>query len=119
MREGLAAMLAEQPDLEVVGQAGNGRDAISLARKLAPDVVVMDAVMPVLDGEQAARQIKADLPTVRIIALSMAEDKRAYRAMLEAGAERYLSKADPSDRLVAAIRTGPCVQTAEPPSRRG
>jgi CheY-like chemotaxis protein len=104
MREGLASLLDEQPDMEVVGQAGNGREAVDLAHKLLPDVIVMDAAMPVMDGEEATRQIKVHLPRIRIIGLSMFDEPQMSRKMHRAGAEAYLLKTAPSDELLAAIR---------------
>ncbi|MBN1360133.1 MAG: PAS domain S-box protein [Sedimentisphaerales bacterium] len=104
MREGVAALLDEQPDIEVVGQAGNGRDAVTLAEKLRPDVIVMDYAMPVLNGDDATRQIKSRLPAMRIIGLSLAEEVTVSEKMFKAGAELFLSKTDPSEKLLAAIR---------------
>jgi PAS domain S-box-containing protein len=104
MRDGLAALIGEQADLEVVGQAGDGRQAIELARGLGPDVVVMDVAMPTMPGDEAARQIKAMLPQTRIVALSMFEEPGVAQRMRDAGAEIYLPKTGPSDGLLAAIR---------------
>lgn len=104
MREGLAALLGEQADLEVVGQAGNGREAVDLACRLGPDVVVMDVAMPLMAGDEATRQIKLHLPRARVVALSMFEEADMAEAMREAGAEMYLLKTAPSDELLAAIR---------------
>jgi PAS domain S-box-containing protein len=104
MRDGLAALLEEEPDIEVVGQAGNGRDAITLTAQLKPDVVVMDVVMPIIDGEEATRQIRAQWPHVRVVALSMLEEDTTRERMLKAGAEVFLSKAGPSEVIAAAIR---------------
>ncbi len=104
MREGLAAMLDEEHDIEVVGQAGNGREAVDLAYQFAPDVVVMDVAMPVMAGDEATRQIKRHLPNTRVIALSMFEDAHVSRRMRNAGASAYLSKSGPSEELLAAIR---------------
>ncbi len=104
MRDGLAALIGEQTDLEVVGQAGDGRQAIELARGLGPDVVVMDVAMPTMPGDEAARQIKAILPQTRIVALSMFEEPGVAERMRDAGAEIYLPKTGPSDGLLAAIR---------------
>lgn len=108
VREGLASLLKGQPDLEVVGQAGDGREAVDLAYQLGPDVVVMDAAMPLMAGDEATRQIKLHLPNVRIVALSMFEESDMAEAMRRAGAEAYLLKTAPSDELLAAIR-GPRV----------
>jgi PAS domain S-box-containing protein len=104
MREGLAAMLDEEHDIEVIGQAGNGREAVDLACQFAPDVVIMDVAMPVMAGDEATRQIKRHLPNTRIIALSMFEDGHVSKRMHRAGAETYLSKTGPSEELLAAIR---------------
>ena len=107
MRDGLAALLDEESDIEVVGQAGNGRDAIALTARLKPDVVVMDVVMPSINGDEATRQIKTRWPHVRVIALSMLEEDATRERMLKAGAEAFLSKAGPSEALAAAIRRSP------------
>jgi PAS domain S-box-containing protein len=104
VREGLAALLNEQADLEVVGQAGNGREAVDLACRLGPDVVVMDVAMPLMAGDEATRQIKSQLPGVRVVALSMFEEADMAEAMRQAGAEAYLLKTGPSDKLLSAIR---------------
>ena len=104
MRDGLAALIGKQADLEVVGQAGDGRQAVELARGLGPDVVVMDVAMPTMPGDEAARQIKAVLPQTRIVALSMFEEPGVAQRMRDAGAEIYLPKTGPSDDLLAAIR---------------
>lgn len=104
MRDGLAALIGEQADLEVVGQAGDGRQAVELARGLGPDIVIMDVAMPTMPGDEAARQIKAMLPQTRIVALSMFEEPGVAQRMRDAGAECYLPKTGPSDGLLAAIR---------------
>ncbi len=104
MRDGLAALIGEQADLEVVGQAGDGHQAIELARGMEPDVVVMDVAMPTMPGDEAARQIKAIRPQTRIVALSMFEEPGVAQRMRDAGAEIYLPKTGPSDGLLAAIR---------------
>jgi CheY-like chemotaxis protein len=106
-RQGLAALLGEQSDLEVVGEAGNGREAIHLASQLRPDVIVMDVAMPVMAGDEVTRQIKRHWPGVRIIALSMFEEANLGQTMRAAGAEAYLLKTAPSDAVLAAIRGGP------------
>ncbi len=104
MREGLASLLDEQPDMDVVGQAGNGREAVEQAHKLQPDVIIMDASMPVMSGDEATRQIKLHLPKIRVIALSMFDEPQMSGKMRKAGAEVYLLKSAPSDELLAAIR---------------
>ncbi len=106
VREGLATLLGEQQDMEVVGQAGNGREAIELTSALEPDVVVMDVTMPGMAGDEATRQIKLRQPKTRIVALSMFEEAQMAEAMRQAGAEIYLVKTAPSEQLLAAIRGG-------------
>jgi DNA-binding NarL/FixJ family response regulator len=107
VREGLAALLGEQQDLEIVGQAGDGREAVDLASVLEPDVIVMDATMPGMGGDEATRQIKRHQPHTRIVALSMLEEAQMSETMRKAGAEIYLVKTAPSEQLLAAIRGRP------------
>lgn len=104
MREGLQALLEEQANIDVVGQAGNGLEAVQLVDQLRPDVVVMDVLMPVMDGVEAARQIKAKHPEIRIVGLSMFDEADMASKMLQAGAATYVPKAGPSSELIAAIR---------------
>ena len=107
MREGLAALLNEQADMEVVGQAGNGREAVNLACELQPDVVIMDVAMPLMAGDEATRQIKLHLPKTRVIALSMFEEAGVAETIRKAGAEKYLLKTAPFEELLTAIRGQP------------
>jgi signal transduction histidine kinase/ActR/RegA family two-component response regulator len=104
VREGLAALLQEASDIEVVGEAPDGREAINLAMDVRPDVVVMDVSMPVMSGDQATRQIKTYLPTARVIALSMYDEADKKERMYRAGAESYVLKTASADELLAAIR---------------
>jgi DNA-binding NarL/FixJ family response regulator/signal transduction histidine kinase len=104
MREGMACLLREQPDIEIVGQASDGQEAVDLARQLKPDVVIMDVAMPHLDGLAATRLIMGEMPQVRVIGLSLHEAADMADAMRAAGAAAYLSKAGPADDLLAAIR---------------
>lgn len=104
LREGLASLLADEPDMEVVGEAGDGQEAIELARSTAPDVILMDVTMPGVDGIQATRQITSEISNVRVIGLSMHEEEDMAKAMRAAGASAYLSKGGPSEALIAAIR---------------
>ena len=105
VREGLLGLLSEDPDLDVVGEASDGRMAVDLAMRLQPDVVVMDITMPRLNGIEATRQIAAALPDIRIIGLSAHEQEDMARSMIEAGATAYLSKGGPAEDLIAIIRT--------------
>ena len=102
-RDGLRSLLEKQPDMEVVGEAGNGREAARLTRDLTPDVVVMDISMPDLNGIDAARQIKEMSPSTRVIALSMYSDREFIEGMLGAGASGYLAKDCAFDELVQSI----------------
>ncbi|NQU08162.1 MAG: response regulator transcription factor, partial [Candidatus Abyssubacteria bacterium] len=111
MRQGLRALLDDNPDMEVVAEAGEGRTALRLARELSPDVVVMDISMPDLNGIDAARMITAEVPGVKIIALSVHSDKRFVVEMLRAGASGYLLKDCALDELVRAIRAVNANQT--------
>jgi PAS domain S-box-containing protein len=104
VRQGLGSLLQETPDVVVVGAAANGRDAIHRANELRPDVVIMDASMPLMSGEEATRQIKALLPKTRVIALSMYDEAAKREMMYQAGAEGYVLKTASSEELLAAIR---------------
>jgi DNA-binding NarL/FixJ family response regulator len=104
VRRGFQMILAEQPDMEVVGEAGNGREALELAATLKPDVVVMDVAMPELNGIEATRRMADHAPHARVLALSMHKDSVYVREILRAGARGYLLKdAAPAD-LVSAVR---------------
>ena len=104
VRECLMSLLSEASDVEVVGEAANGREAVNQAYRLEPDVVVMDVAMPLINGDDATRQIKRHLPETRVIALSMYEETDTKTAMHEAGAESYVLKTASSEVLLAAIR---------------
>ena len=106
MRQSLVAILANQEGIQVVGQAANGREAVELTRTLRPDVVLMDVVMPEMDGIAATKQIKLENPQVRVIGLSMMEGEAVAGQLLKAGAETYLSKGGSADALIEAIRGG-------------
>ena len=97
-------ILAEQTDMEIVGEAGNGREALALAESLKPDVVVMDVAMPELNGIEATRRIAEVAPHTRVIALSMHKDSVYVREILRAGARGYLLKESVAADLVSAVR---------------
>jgi PAS domain S-box-containing protein len=104
LREGLITMLREQSDLEVIGEASDGRQAVELALRMKPEVVFMDVSMPIMDGIEATRRITEALPQIRVIGLSMHESADMATAMQRAGAVGYLSKATDCEAMVAAIR---------------
>jgi signal transduction histidine kinase/ActR/RegA family two-component response regulator len=103
IREGIAVALDEQPGIEVVGEAANGRDAVAMAECGRPDVVVMDFQMPVVDGVEATREILGRWPDVRVIGLSVQDDPKVVEAMKEAGACRFVSKHAPMTELIRVI----------------
>ncbi|MFF3017639.1 response regulator [Streptomyces sp. NPDC057939] len=105
VRRGLALILAPHPDVEVVGEAGNGAEAVELALRLEPDVVVMDIRMPVLDGVQATERLATALPGSRVLALSTFDMDEYVVAALRAGAHGFLPKDVSPEELIAAVRT--------------
>ena len=105
MRGGLRMLLEQNAELNVVGEAEDGRETVRLAKKLSPDVVVMDIAMPDMNGIEATRQILADCPGVKVIALSMHSDRHFVSEMLKAGATAYLLKECAVDELITAIMT--------------
>jgi DNA-binding NarL/FixJ family response regulator len=103
-REGLRTLLSVQPDLKVVGEAGDGEEAIKLCRTLKPVVVLMDLQMPVLDGVEATRRLHHEQPDSRVIVLTTFDDDEMVFDGLRAGALGYLLKDAPSEKLAEAIR---------------
>ena len=103
--EGLRTLLDLQPDIEVVGEANNGREAIECVARAAPDVVLMDIQMPVLDGVAATRAIRANHPNTQVIVLTTFDDDEYVFEALRAGAVGYLLKDVASDRLAEAVRS--------------
>ena len=104
MRSGLRSLLDKEPDMEVVAEAENGRMTVQLARKLSPDVVIMDITMPDLNGIEASRQILSEAPDIKVVALSMHSDEQFVMEMLDAGASGYLLKDCALGELCLAIR---------------
>ncbi|MBM3769247.1 MAG: response regulator transcription factor [Acidobacteria bacterium] len=104
VRKGLRMILAAQPDMEVVGEASNGNEAVELVKSLEPDVVIMDVNMAELNGIEGARRISEATPKTKILALSMHRDAVYVREMLRAGAKGYLVKDIDDDALIDAVR---------------
>lgn len=103
VREAIGALLSNELGMEVVGEAEDGRTAVQLARELQPNVIVMEVVLPNLNGIEATRQIVRELPAVKVIALSARSDRRSVREALKAGASGYVPKSCAFQELVTAI----------------
>jgi DNA-binding NarL/FixJ family response regulator len=103
LRQGTAELLRREPDLHVVGEAGDGQRAIELTEKLKPDLVIMDVRMPVLSGIEATRRIRQSMPAVRVLVLTAHDDLQYVFSLLQAGASGYLLKTAPISDLVSAI----------------
>jgi DNA-binding NarL/FixJ family response regulator len=104
IRQGLRSLLEKEPEMEVVGEAEDGRKALELVRELVPDIVIMDITMPNLNGVEATHQIVSEFPKVKVIALSIHSNKRFVADMLKAGASGYVLKECLFEELVKAIR---------------
>jgi PAS domain S-box-containing protein len=120
VRQGLVSLLNREADIRVVGEASNGLEVVEMTRRLRPDVVVMDVAMPEMDGFEATRRIRQEMPNVRVIGLSLYEEEGVAERLIRSGAEAYLGKAGPSENLIAAIRGGtgeaaPAGPTGRPP----
>ena len=105
VRQGLSLLLAGEPDLEVVGEAGDCSTIIKLIQKLAPQIVIMDICLPDINGVEATRQLVSQFPHIQVIALSMHSDSLFVLNMLNAGASGYLLKDCALEELIKAIRT--------------
>jgi two-component system response regulator NreC len=104
VRQGIKALLSDEPDLEIVGEADNGREALSLVSELRPDVVLMDISMPGLNGIEATRQIRQRYADVKVVVLSMHASEEYVFQMLRAGASGYVLKQSDSSEVLTAIR---------------
>ena len=105
VRAGLKALINSEPQMEVSGEASDGRTACQEVQELQPDVVVMDVSMPHMNGAQATAQLKQACPSVKVLALTVHEDKGYLRLLLEAGASGYVLKRAAAEELIHAIRT--------------
>jgi DNA-binding NarL/FixJ family response regulator len=103
VREGFRTLIECDPECEVAGEAANGEDAVILARVISPDVVIMDINMPRMNGIEATRRIKQEMPHIAVIGLSVHDDRGLAATMLEAGAVSYLTKGGPAEELGRAI----------------
>ena len=104
VRKGLRLAFGLEPDLEVVGEAGNGREALDLVESLRPDVVVMDLLMPVMDGLEATRELRSRFPDVEVVALTSVLEDRMVVDVIEAGAAGYMLKESRPGELFEAVR---------------
>jgi DNA-binding NarL/FixJ family response regulator len=105
VRDGICALLRLAGDIEVVGEAANGREALEMAKKLMPDVVLMDIAMPNMDGLEATRRIRKEFPKVKVLVLTQYDDKEYVFPVIEAGASGFISKTAASSELVSGIRS--------------
>lgn len=104
VRQGFRHLLGTQPDLEVVGEAADGQEALEQARRLRPDLVLMDVTMPFMDGLEATRRLKAEMPGVCVLMFTSHEKPEYLLEAIEAGAAGYVLKSAPISRLIGAIR---------------
>jgi DNA-binding NarL/FixJ family response regulator len=104
VRDGLRSLIEQQTDMEIIGEAADGAEAVASACSLRPDVVVMDVSMPQVNGIEATRRIRKECPETRVLALTMHEDRTTLRQVLEAGASGYTLKRAAGQELLAAIR---------------
>ncbi len=111
LRQGLVSLLSGESDFAVVGQAGNGLEAVSLAEALRPDVILMDIRMPVCDGIEATRKIHERFPSMKILVLTTFDDDEYIVEVMEAGASGYILKNSPIEHLAQAIRSVNCGYT--------
>ena len=105
LRQGISSLIKECEDMQVVGEANNGLTAVEMARKLKPDVVLMDVTMSGLDGIEATLQIKSELPEVKVLALTMHAEREIVLNMIKAGASGYMLKECAFEDLINAIKT--------------
>ncbi|MFU8796081.1 MAG: response regulator [Dehalococcoidia bacterium] len=105
VRDGVCALLAVTDDIEAIGEATNGREALEMVASLMPDIVLMDIVMPLMDGLEATRRIHRKFPETKVIVLTQYEDREYVLPVIEAGASGFVSKAAAASELLSAIRS--------------
>lgn len=105
VRDGICALLALAPDIEVVGEAGDGRKALEKVQELLPDVVLMDVAMPSMGGLETTRRIRKDFPNVKVLVLTQYADKEYVFPAIEAGANGFISKTSASSEIATGIRS--------------
>jgi DNA-binding NarL/FixJ family response regulator len=115
VRQGLVAMLSGEPDMEVVAEAANGRQAWERAKELQPDIVLMDLRMPEMNGIEATRAIKADCPSTAVVLLTVSNDDKDLLEGIKAGASGYLLKSITAEKLAHALRSLPSGELPLPP----
>jgi two-component system response regulator NreC len=105
VRHGIYALLGLMSDIELVGEAVNGKEALEKVKKLMPDIVIMDVAMPIMDGLEATRRISKEFPKTKVIALTQYDDREFVFPVIEAGARGFISKTAASSELASAIRS--------------
>ncbi len=105
VRDGICSLLALVSDIEVVGEASDGKEALRKVRELAPDVVLMDIAMPMINGLEAARRIRKEFPDTKVLALTQYDDREHIFSMIEAGARGFITKFAASSELTVGIRS--------------
>ena len=116
VRQGMARLLEEQPDLKVVGEAVNGQAVVDKALELAPDIIIMDIAMPLLNGIEAAKRVRKSLPNCKILILSMYSHEHYIHQLLETGVSGYLLKDSSGQDIIKAIRAAMKNETIMSPS---
>ena len=104
VRAGIRALLEKQDDMEIVGEAADGQEALKTVAELRPDVIIMDIAMPGMGGIEATKRIKSQYPHVQILALTMLEDERYFFEIIQAGASGFIVKGALPDELLSALR---------------
>jgi len=116
VRQGMALLLEEQPDLKVVGEAVNGQAVVDMALELVPDIIIMDIAMPLLNGIEAAKRVRKSLPECKILILSMYSHEHYIHQLLETGISGYLLKDSSGQDIIKAIRAAMKNETIMSPS---